>query len=104
MTPPCKLPASDGTLRVAFAGAGRMAMAHLHAMQRVTTAHAVVAVHDATPEAAQAFAARTGATPYPTLGAMLREARPDIVHVCTPPETHFAVASEALQGGAHVYV
>jgi predicted dehydrogenase/nucleoside-diphosphate-sugar epimerase len=81
-----------------------MALAHLHALQRVPTAHTIVAVHDATPEAAQAFAARTGATPSPTLGAMLREARPDIVHVCTPPETHFAVASEALRGGAHVYV
>jgi len=28
----------------------------------------------------------------------------DVVHVCTPPETHEAVATQALEAGCHVYV
>jgi nucleoside-diphosphate-sugar epimerase/predicted dehydrogenase len=35
---------------------------------------------------------------------LLAEARPDIVHVCTPAGTHFEPARQALLAGAHVYV
>jgi nucleoside-diphosphate-sugar epimerase/predicted dehydrogenase len=35
---------------------------------------------------------------------MLAEARPDVVHVCTPPASHVAAARAALEAGAHVYV
>ncbi|MFA7386708.1 MAG: Gfo/Idh/MocA family oxidoreductase, partial [Thiohalobacteraceae bacterium] len=35
---------------------------------------------------------------------MLREVKPDVVHVVTPPETHVAMARLALEQGAHVYV
>jgi len=35
---------------------------------------------------------------------MLDEARPDVVHVTTPPATHLALARTALERGAHVYV
>src|SRR5205823_1907978 len=31
-------------------------------------------------------------------------ARPDVVHVCTPPAAHVDGAREALEAGAHVYV
>jgi predicted dehydrogenase len=35
---------------------------------------------------------------------MLREAKPDVVHVLTPPHTHAALVSDALNAGAHVIV
>ena len=35
---------------------------------------------------------------------MLREARPDVVHILTPPATHFEFARECLQAGCHVIV
>jgi predicted dehydrogenase len=35
---------------------------------------------------------------------MLDEVRPDVLHVTTPPQTHAAVARQALAAGAHVYV
>jgi predicted dehydrogenase/nucleoside-diphosphate-sugar epimerase len=87
-------------LRVAFIGAGRMARLHRQALRRVGTPHQVVGVFDADPGAAAAL----GAPVFPTLDAMLREARPDLVHVCTPAGTHFAPARAALAAGAHVYV
>jgi predicted dehydrogenase len=35
---------------------------------------------------------------------MLDEARPDVVHIVTPPATHAELARLCLAGGAHVYV
>jgi predicted dehydrogenase len=35
---------------------------------------------------------------------MLSEARPDVVHITTPPQGHFDLAMLCLERGAHVYV
>ena len=35
---------------------------------------------------------------------LLAEAKPDIVHIVTPPQTHFELARLCLEGGANVYV
>jgi predicted dehydrogenase len=35
---------------------------------------------------------------------MIRESRPDVVHVATPPESHFPLAKLCLESGCHVYV
>ena len=91
-------------LRVAFIGAGRMAGLHLHALRRVRTAHVVAAVCDRSEAAARAFAAHSRALPFTSVADALREAKPDIVHVCTPAGTHFDPARQALLAGAHVYV
>src|SRR5215510_4936209 len=36
--------------------------------------------------------------------AMLQQVRPDVVHVTTPPTSHFKLAMDALEAGAHVIV
>ncbi|HEY3219881.1 MAG TPA: Gfo/Idh/MocA family oxidoreductase [Gemmatimonadales bacterium] len=91
-------------LRIAFIGAGAMAGHHLQALRRVPTAHTVVGVHDVRDGAAKAFARRAGARAYATVSDLLDEARPDLVHICTPAGTHFEPARQALLAGAHVYV
>ena len=35
---------------------------------------------------------------------MLSEARPDIVHITTPPASHFRLAQDSLNAGAHVFI
>jgi predicted dehydrogenase len=35
---------------------------------------------------------------------MLQEARPDVVHITTPPTSHFGLAIDAFEAGAHVIV
>jgi predicted dehydrogenase len=35
---------------------------------------------------------------------LLKEARPDVVHITTPPQSHFSLSSECLRAGCHVYV
>ena len=91
-------------LRVAFVGAGRMAHKHLHALRRVAVPHRVLAVYDSSPAAARELATLAGALAYPSLAALLRDAEPDVVHVCTPAGKHFDPARQALQAQAHVYV
>ena len=38
------------------------------------------------------------------VGALLSEGRPDVVHITTPPDSHFDLAQRCLEHGAHVYV
>jgi predicted dehydrogenase/nucleoside-diphosphate-sugar epimerase len=97
-------PVLDRPLRVAFIGAGQMARVHLSAIRRLPVASTVVGVHDRAEGSARAFAAQAGTSAFPSPGALLAAARPDIVHVCTPPRAHFEGACAALDAGAHVYV
>ena len=94
----------DRPLRIGFIGAGNMATLHLKALRYVATPHTVVGVYDARPPVAQAFARLANCRVCPTLSALLDEARPDVVHVCTPAGLHFEPARQALLAGAHVYV
>src|SRR5215471_5368889 len=90
--------------RVAFIGAGHMAGHHLSALARLTTPSVVVGVHDRMTARRDEFAARAACPAFPSVEALLDDARPDIVHVCTPPGAHFDAARAALEAGAHVYV
>ncbi|HEV8400332.1 MAG TPA: Gfo/Idh/MocA family oxidoreductase [Gemmatimonadales bacterium] len=94
----------DRPLRIGFIGAGNMAGIHLKALRHVRTPHTIVGVYDARPAVAQAFARLANSPVCPTLSALLDEARPEIVHVCTPAGMHFEPARQALLAGAHVYV
>jgi predicted dehydrogenase len=35
---------------------------------------------------------------------MLQSVRPDVVHITTPPQSHYSVAADCLKAGSHVYV
>ena len=92
------------TLRIGFIGGGQMARHHLAAIGRAHVDATVVGVHDGLAACGAEFAALTGSPAFPSVEALLGDARPDIVHVCTPPGAHFAPARAALCHGAHVYV
>ena len=81
-----------------------MARLHLHVLRRVRTPYVVAAVCDTSDGAAREFAALAGAVPYTSHADLLGEARPNLVHVCTPAGTHYEPARQALLAGAHVYV
>lgn len=92
------------TVRVAFVGAGQMARNHWRALGRVSIPAVVVGVYDRVAAQREDMAALVGAPAFASLDALFDEARPDVVHVCTPPAAHFEAASAALDAGAHVYV
>jgi predicted dehydrogenase len=35
---------------------------------------------------------------------LLNDAKPDVVHITTPPQSHFSIAKACLEAGCHVYV
>ena len=41
---------------------------------------------------------------FTDLTQLLSEAKPDVVHITTPPESHFSIAKLCLDRGSHVYV
>src|SRR5437867_8062512 len=41
---------------------------------------------------------------FSDLAELLSDARPDVVHITTPPESHFEIARFCLERGCHVYV
>lgn len=95
---------SSGTIRSALVGAGNIARAHLGVLRGIAGVECV-AVCDRSPVMAESTAEAFGVARWFTdFERMLREARPDVVHVTTPPASHFALARAALQSGAHVLV
>jgi predicted dehydrogenase/nucleoside-diphosphate-sugar epimerase len=93
-----------GELRIAILGGGKMAQKHAVAV-RIQPGAKLVAVGDpyVTTEELQA---RFGSdiAGFQDVNKLLAEARPDIVHIVTPPQTHFDLARTCLNGGASVYV
>lgn len=41
---------------------------------------------------------------FSDLDEMLRATTPDVIHITTPPQSHFSVASKCLESGSHVYL
>jgi predicted dehydrogenase len=95
---------SNRSLRIGLVGCGQIADAHLQQIRRVSNAE-TVAVCDVEPLLARQAAERFGVPmQFSSLKAMLREARPDIVHVTTPVHTHAPITIQLLESGVHVYV
>ena len=91
-------------LRVAIVGCGKIADAHASQIGRVSGAE-IVAVCDREPLMAQQLAERFPIRRWFTdVDTMLIEEHPDVVHVTTPPESHFDLARQCLERGCHVYV
>jgi predicted dehydrogenase len=89
-------------LKAALIGAGQIARQHLACLCTLPGVE-ISAVCDLSPATAEAAAERYGARSWFTdHRQMLQEARPDVVHVTTPPASHFRLAMDALEAGAHV--
>lgn len=91
-------------LKVALIGCGQIADAHLQEIGKIPMAR-IVAVCDRHVALAKQAAARFGfPSVYSDVNKMLREMRPDVVHVTTPPHTHGPISLTAIAAGCHVYV
>ena len=90
--------------KVAIFGAGKMAMHHIQAINLLTEAR-VVAVADpvADRKKLQHILAKDILI-FANPEDLLRSIHPDVVHICTPPDTHTTLATMALKHEAHVYV
>jgi predicted dehydrogenase len=94
----------DGMLKVAIVGCGKIADSHAMQIQRIEGCE-IVGVCDREPLMAKQFYERFPVKRYFTdLTELVEKARPDIVHITTPAESHFDVAKFCLEKGCHVYV
>jgi len=91
-------------LRIAIVGCGRIADAHAAQIQRIGDCE-IVGVCDSEPLMAQQLFERFPVKQYfGDLTKLLSEAKPDVVHITTPPASHFEIAKRCLKWGCHVYV
>jgi len=93
---------TTGKLRVGIIGCGEVAALHLASIKRIPQA-AVTAVCDRNESLAKRMANRAKIGKYYTDSAdMLAQEKLDIAHITTPPQTHFALTTQALEAGCHV--
>lgn len=91
-------------MKAALIGAGQIARQHLACLKALPGVD-LVAICDRSPATAEAAAERYGARAWFTdHRTMLEQARPDVVHVTTPPTSHFRLAMDSFDAGAHVIV
>jgi predicted dehydrogenase/nucleoside-diphosphate-sugar epimerase len=96
--------AQPETLRVAILGAGQMARQHARAIGRLSNA-TVSAVVDPDPSALEEIRRiQPGTIGFASFEDLLRSQPVDVVHICTPPQTHELLTEQALAAGCHVYV
>jgi len=92
------------SLRVAIVGCGKIADAHAAQIQRIKDC-GIVAVCDREELMARQLAERFKVDRYfDDLGLLFEESKPEVVHITTPPRSHFEIARRCLEHGCHVYV
>lgn len=88
-----------------MAGAGKMAMQHLRALQTLGSEIQVVGIADPSSEARTAMLEHVqDAEGAASIRELIVKTQVDVVHVCTPMEYHAEVATEAIENGCHVYI
>jgi predicted dehydrogenase len=91
-------------LRVAIVGCGKIADQHVEAIHRISGC-SIVALCDLEPLMAKQLGERFGISQcFSDLQEMLEASSPDVVHITTPPQSHYSVARESLDRGANVYI
>jgi predicted dehydrogenase len=91
-------------LKIAIVGCGKIADQHVQAIRRIPDC-AIVSVCDRELLMAKQLAERFGIPQsFSDVPEMLRTSAPDVVHITAPPQSHFTLATQCLNAGAHVYL
>jgi predicted dehydrogenase len=91
-------------LRAAIIGCGKIADQHVHAIHRIRDC-SVVALCDREALMAKQLGERFRiADCFSDVDEMLKRSKPGVVHITTPPQSHFSLAKRCLEAGCHVYL
>ena len=90
-------------MKTALVGCGKVGALHAQALAQLPQSE-LVAVVDADPARANAFASCYGGSPFATVAEAVRATGAQAICLCTPHPLHAAGAVEAMDCGAHVLV
>ncbi len=91
-------------MKAALIGTGQIAQQHLACLRSLPEV-TLAGVCDLSRSLAESAAERYGIAAWFTdHRAMLDEIGPDVVHITTPPQSHFSLAMDAMAARAHVIV
>src|SRR5579859_4324520 len=91
-------------LRVAIVGCGKIADQHGEQILRIPGC-GIVGVCDQEELMARQLQERLNAgSCFTSVQDLLNKANPDVVHITTPPQTHYPVGKLCLEAGRHVYI
>jgi predicted dehydrogenase len=91
-------------IKVAIIGCGKIADSHAGQIRRIPGSR-IVGVCDAEELMAKQLSQRFSAERYfSSVSDLLAETKPDVVHITTPPHSHFDLAMQCMNAGCHVYV
>jgi UDP-N-acetyl-2-amino-2-deoxyglucuronate dehydrogenase len=99
---PHGLPIAGRAIRFALVGCGRISANHFEALRQHAERAELVAVCDNRPAALDAAVAKTGASGFASLDAMLAGCAADIVTLATPSGLHPQHAMRVAAAGRHV--
>lgn len=91
-------------LKAGIIGCGKIADSHASQIIRIPGLE-IAGVCDQEPLMARQLAQRFPIkASYSDLSQFLEEARPDVVHITTPPASHYEIAHLCIERGCHVYI
>ncbi len=91
-------------LKVAIVGCGKIADDHAWAIRAVAGCR-LVGVCDNEDLMARQLGERFKIDrTFTDLKTMLEEVQPDVVHITTPPQSHYVIAKQCLEHGTNVYI
>lgn len=90
-------------MRAAIVGCGVIAEVHARCLQQMENC-SIVAFADIKKERAEGFAERFGGNVYTDYKEMLKQEKPDVLHICTPHYLHVPMAIAGLEAGVNVFM
>lgn len=91
-------------LNIGIIGCGKIADQHVEQIQKIPGCR-VVAATDSEPLMARQFCERFKiAAQYQDVGQMLTLSDATVIHITTPPQSHYPLATQCMEAGYHVYV
>jgi len=91
-------------IKVGIIGCGKMADQHAVQIRRIADVE-ITAVCDREPLMAQDMSERFGIDRhFSDVQEMLQSVQIDVIHLTTPPQSHYELAKLCLEAGCHVYV
>lgn len=91
-------------IKVALFGVGKMGIHHIRAINLQNNAELVAIADPAADHEKLSRVISEDVSIFTSVEELLMAIQPNVVHICTPPQTHATLAKLALKHGASIYV